>query len=131
MRPVALLVLALAGCAPEASGSVVESDAPMCGFDEDGMSLAPVENAEDVGEAHEAMSGLSVACLLVVSVAVEIGCNEGVIDGWYPPGTEKEIHDTWVTDRTMKISCDTLRYVVCGSAAAGGVELMRRACLAV
>jgi hypothetical protein len=88
-------------------------------------------DAEAVGEAQEHWSHLTATCLLVVAVAVHMGCSRGLLNAYCPTGTQKVIHDTWDYAKTATVDCDLLHDVICGGAAFKAGELMREACGAV
>jgi hypothetical protein len=84
---------------------------------------------ETIGEAQEPIGWLTATCILAVSLGVEVGCNEGVLERICPAGTTKLIRDTWDKTKFVAISCNLLHDLLCGTAAVSAVELMRSVCL--
>src|SRR5690242_15974888 len=115
-----LVAATCAGCSPAA----VEGTGGSRGCSENAPQTDAVCSAGDaVGEAHEPLPlgpMLVVTCLIAGALATEYGCEQNVLDQVCPPGTTvtKTINDTWDKgkQKTVEISCDTVRLLVCGTA---------------
>jgi hypothetical protein len=150
-RPIAFAVLSLyvAGCAappesyePPSPASVPAESAAVLSEPEPGpleSRLDPAERnftpSQPIGEAQEPLvwaAVLAVACTIAAAWAADYGCKKGVLHDLCPPGTiiTRTVRDTMVKSKTatVKIPCDVLETMICGSAAIGAGEIMRQLC---
>jgi hypothetical protein len=90
---------------------------------------------EPIGEAQEPIAWALVimaTCMVAGALAAEYGCKKNVLHDLCPPGTAltKTIHDTMDKKRTVtvRIPCDVLETMICGTGAVTAGEIMKHMC---
>jgi hypothetical protein len=94
--------------------------------------------SEPTGEAQDPIAWALVimgTCLVAGVLATEYGCKKEVLENLCPPGTVmiKTIRDTMDKTKTVtvRIPCDVLETMICGSAGVTGGEILRHMCAGI
>jgi hypothetical protein len=149
--PFAFLCLVAASCAapPESSAPAPSASASALAPVESESEHGPLESrigdaainftpGEPVGEAQEALTPavvIGIACLVAGTWAAEYGCKKHVLEDLCPPGTviTRTVHDTMDKNKTVtvRLPCDTLEIMICGTGGLTAGEIMRHMCAGI